>query len=248
MNKAVIKCTAVHKNFPMYHHFSGGIKNLLLHFPTAVKSIRKSSFTALKDISFKVFAGETIGFIGINGAGKSTILGLLAGVLKPSSGQVTVDGRIAPLLELGAGFHTELSGRENILLNGVLLGMLKREVEEKSDAIIEFSELEEFIDQPIRTYSSGMLARLGFSVAVHCDPDILLVDEVLAVGDQDFQKKCIEKMLIFKQEKKTIVFVSHNTDEILKVCDRAIWIDQGIVYRDGQPDEVINEYIKNDLR
>jgi lipopolysaccharide transport system ATP-binding protein len=232
----------------MYHHFSGGIKNLLLHFPTAFKSMRKSSFTALKDISFKVFAGETIGVIGINGAGKSTILGLLAGVLKPSSGQVIVDGRIAPLLELGAGFHPELSGRENILLNGILLGMLKREVEEKTDSIIEFSELEEFIDQPIRTYSSGMLARLGFSVAVHCDPDILLVDEVLAVGDQDFQKKCIEKMLIFKQEKKTIVFVSHNTDEILKVCDRAIWIDQGIVYRDGQPDEVINEYIKNDLR
>ena len=231
----------------MYHHFSDGLKNLLLHFPTAFKSMRKSSFTALKDISFEVFAGETIGVIGINGAGKSTILGLLAGVLKPSSGQVTVDGRIAPLLELGAGFHPELSGRENILLNGILLGMLKREVEEKSDAIIEFSELEEFIDQPIRTYSSGMLARLGFSVAVHCDPDILLVDEVLAVGDQDFQKKCIEKMLVFKQERKTIVFVSHNSDEILKVCDRAIWIDQGIVYRDGQPDEVINEYIKNYL-
>jgi len=247
MNNVIIKCTAVHKNFPMYHHFSGGIKNLLLHFPTAFKSMRKSSFTALKDISFEVFAGETIGVIGINGAGKSTILGLLAGVLKPSSGQVIVDGRIAPLLELGAGFHPELSGRENILLNGILLGMLKREVEEKTDSIIEFSELEEFIDQPIRTYSSGMLARLGFSVAVHCDPDILLVDEVLAVGDQDFQKKCIEKMLIFKQEKKTIVFVSHNTDEILKVCDRAIWIDQGIVYRDGQPDQVMNEYLKNAL-
>ena len=230
----------------MYHHFSGGLKNLLLDFPTAFKSMRKSSFTALKDISFEVFAGETIGVIGINGAGKSTILGLLAGVLKPSSGQVIIDGRIAPLLELGAGFHPELSGRENILLNGILLGMLKREVEEKSDAIIEFSELEEFIDQPIRTYSSGMLARLGFSVAVYCNPDILLVDEVLAVGDQDFQKKCIEKMLVFKQERKTIVFVSHNSDEILKVCDRAIWIDQGIVYRDGQPDQVINEYIKND--
>ena len=246
MNKPIIQCTDVRKDFPIYHHFTGGIKNFLFHFPTAIKEMRRSRFTALKNISFEVSAGETVGIIGKNGAGKSTILGLLAGVLKPSSGQVTVDGRIAPLLELGAGFHTELSGRENILLNGILLGMLKREVEEKSDAIIEFSELEEFIDQPIRTYSSGMLARLGFSVAVHCDPDILLVDEVLAVGDQDFQKKCIEKMLVFKQERKTIVFVSHNSDEILKVCDRAIWIDQGIVYRDGQPDQVINEYIKND--
>jgi lipopolysaccharide transport system ATP-binding protein len=245
MNKAVIKCTAVHKNFPMYHQFSGGIKNFLLHFPTAVKSIRKRSFTVLKDISFEVSVGETIGIIGKNGAGKSTILGLLAGVLKPSSGQVTVAGRIAPLLELGAGFHPELSGRENILLNGILLGMLKREVEEKRDAIIEFSELEEFIDQPIRTYSSGMLARLGFSVAVHCDPDILLIDEVLAVGDQDFQKKCIEKMRVFKQEQKTIVFVSHNVEEIRQVCDRVIWIDQGIVYREGRVDQVINEYIKH---
>ena len=247
MNDAIIKCTAVYKNFPMYHHFSGGLKNLLFHFPTAIKSMRKRHFTALENIDLEISSGETIGIIGNNGAGKSTILGLLAGVLKPTSGQINIEGRVAPLLELGAGFHLELSGRENILLNGILLGMLKREVEEKSDAIIEFSELEEFIDQPIRTYSSGMLARLGFSVAVHCDPDILLVDEVLAVGDQDFQKKCIEKMLVFKQEQKTIVFVSHNTDEILKVCDRAIWIDQGIVYRDGQPDEVINEYIKNDL-
>ena len=242
MNKAVIKCTAVHKNFPMYHHFSGGLKNLLLHFPTAFKSMRKSSFTALKDISFEVFAGETIGVIGINGAGKSTILGLLAGVLKPSSGQVTVDGRIAPLLELGAGFHTELSGRENILLNGILLGMLKREVEEKSDAIIEFSELEEFIDQPIRTYSSGMLARLGFSVAVHCDPDILLIDEVLAVGDLEFQKKCTEKMLDFKKNGKTIVFVSHNVEEIRRVCGRVIWIEEKKIRLIDESEKVLNEY------
>mgnify|MGYP001991611284 CR=1 FL=1 len=194
MNKPIIQCTDVRKDFPMYHHFTGGIKNFLFHFPTAIKQMRKSRFTALKNISFEVSTRETVGIIGKNGAGKSTILGLLAGVLKPSSGQVIVDGRIAPLLELGAGFHPELSGRENILLNGILLGMLKREVEEKIDSIIAFSELEEFIDQPIRTYSSGMLARLGFSVAVHSDPDILLVDEVLAVGDQDFQKKCIEKI------------------------------------------------------
>jgi len=245
MNKPIIQCTDVRKDFPIYHHFTGGIKNFLFHFPTAIKEMRRTRFTALKNISFEVSSGETVGIIGKNGAGKSTILGLLAGVLKPSSGQVTVAGRIAPLLELGAGFHPELSGRENILLNGILLGMLKREVEEKRDAIIEFSELEEFIDQPIRTYSSGMLARLGFSVAVHCDPDILLIDEVLAVGDQDFQKKCIEKMRVFKQEQKTIVFVSHNVEEIRQVCDRVIWIDQGIVYREGRVDQVINEYIKH---
>ena len=245
MNKAVIQCTDVRKDFPMYHHFTGGIKSFLFHFPTAIKEMRRSRFTALKNISFEVSAGETVGIIGKNGAGKSTILGLLAGVLKPSSGQVTVAGRIAPLLELGAGFHPELSGRENILLNGILLGMLKREVEEKIDSIIEFSELGKFIDQPIRTYSSGMLARLGFSVAVHCEPDILLLDEVLSVGDQGFQKKCIEKMMGFKRNGKTIVFVSHNSDEILKVCDRVIWIDKGIVYREGRVDQVINEYIEH---
>ena len=172
-------------------------------------------------------------------------MGLLAVVLKPSSGQVTVDGRIAPLLELGAGFHPELSGRENILLNGILLGMLKREVEEKIDSIIEFSELEKFIDQPIRTYSSGMLARLGFSVAVHCEPDILLLDEVLSVGDQDFQKKCIEKMLGFKRSGKTIVFVSHSEKQIEQTCDRLIWIDHGQIHSAGETETIISDYLNN---
>ena len=243
MNKAIIQCTDVRKDFPIYHHFTGGIKSFLFHFPTAIKEMRKSRFTALKNISFEVSAGETVGIIGKNGAGKSTILGLLAGVLKPSSGQVTVAGRIAPLLELGAGFHPELSGRENILLNGILLGMLKREVEEKIDSIIAFSELEEFIDQPIRTYSSGMLARLGFSVAVHSDPDILLVDEVLAVGDQDFQKKCIEKMIGFKENGKTIVFVSHNVEEIRRVCGRVIWIEDKKIRLIDESEKVLNEYV-----
>ncbi len=245
MNKAIIQCTDVRKDFPIYHHFTGGIKSFLFHFPTAIKEMRKSRFTALKNISFEVSSGETVGIIGKNGAGKSTILGLLAGVLKPSSGQVTVAGRIAPLLELGAGFHPELSGRENILLNGILLGMLKREVEEKIDSIIEFSELEKFIDQPIRTYSSGMLARLGFSVAVHCEPDILLLDEVLSVGDQDFQKKCIEKMLGFKRSGKTIVFVSHSEKQIEQICDRLIWIDHGQIHSDGETEPIISDYLNN---
>ena len=243
MNKPIIQCTDVRKDFPIYHHFTGGIKSFLFHFPTAIKEMRRSRFTALKNISFEVSSGETVGIIGKNGAGKSTILGLLAGVLKPTSGQVTVAGRIAPLLELGAGFHPELSGRENILLNGILLGMLKREVEEKRDAIIEFSELEEFIDQPIRTYSSGMLARLGFSVAVHCEPDILLLDEVLSVGDQDFQKKCIEKMLGFKRSGKTIIFVSHSAQQIEEICDRVIWIEKGKVELSGNVEEVLPNYL-----
>ena len=243
MNKPIIQCTDVRKDFPIYHHFTGGIKNFLFHFPTAIKEMRRTRFTALKNISFEVSSGETVGIIGKNGAGKSTILGLLAGVLKPTSGQVTVAGRIAPLLELGAGFHPELSGRENILLNGILLGMLKREVEEKRDAIIEFSELEEFIDQPIRTYSSGMLARLGFSVAVHCEPDILLLDEVLSVGDQDFQKKCIEKMLGFKRSGKTIIFVSHSAQQIEEICDRVIWIEKGKVELSGNVEEVLPNYL-----
>jgi len=243
MNNVVIKCTAIHKNFPMYHHFSGGIKNLLFHFPTAVEAMRKKTFTALENIDLEIISGESVGVIGKNGSGKSTILGLLARVLKPTSGQISIKGRVAPLLELGAGFHSELSGRENITLNGVLLGMLKEEVEEKTDSIIEFSELEEFIDQPIRTYSSGMLARLGFSVAVHSDPDILLVDEVLAVGDQDFQKKCIEKMLGFKGNGKTIVFVSHHVEEIRRVCDRVIWIENKKIRLNDVSEKVLVEYL-----
>ena len=153
-----------------------------------------------------------------------------------------MEGRIAPLLELGAGFHPELSGRENILLNGILLGMLKRDIEVKIDEIISFSELKNFIDQPIRTYSSGMLARLGFSVAVHSEPDILLVDEVLAVGDQDFQEKCIEKMIDFKKIGKTIVLVSHNMDELKIICDRAILIKGGQSFKEGKTEDVLPFY------
>lgn len=239
---SVIKCSNVSKNFIMYHHFTGGIKNFLFNIPSAIRSMRATRRTVLEDVSFKITRGETVGIIGKNGAGKSTILGLLAGVLLPSNGSVSVNGRVAPLLELGAGFHSLLSGRENIVLNGTLLGMLREEVDEKLEKIIEFSELEEFIDQPIRTYSSGMLARLGFSVAVNCDPDILLVDEVLAVGDDSFQKKCIKKMRWFKDKGKTIVFVSHDIREIKQVCDRVIWIENKTVRMNDKSDKVLSEY------
>lgn len=238
----VIKCSNVSKNFIMYHHFTGGIKNFIFNMPSAIRSMRATRRTVLEDISFEIAVGETVGIIGKNGAGKSTILGLLAGVLLPSNGKVSVNGRVAPLLELGAGFHSLLSGRENIVLNGTLLGMLRDEVNDKLEKIINFAELEEFIDQPIRTYSSGMLARLGFSVAVNCDPDILLVDEVLAVGDDSFQKKCIKKMRWFKDQGKTIVIVSHDIREIKQVCDRVIWIDNKMVRMNDKSDKVLSKY------
>jgi lipopolysaccharide transport system ATP-binding protein len=205
--------------------------------------MRKFKFEALHDISFNVNKGESIGIIGRNGAGKSTMLGLMAGVLKPTEGRVTVNGKVAPLLELGGGFHAELTGRENIILNGILLGMTKAEVKRKMDVIIEFSELGSFIEQPIRMYSSGMLARLGFSVIANLEPDILLIDEILAVGDKDFQKKCLEKMKEFKKLGVTMVLVSHNMGDVEMMCDRAIWIEDHYQKMDGHPSEVIQNYL-----
>jgi lipopolysaccharide transport system ATP-binding protein len=196
----------------------------------------------LKDICFEVYKGETLGIIGKNGVGKSTTLGLIAGVLKPSKGKVIVKGRISPLLELGGGFHQELTGKENIMLNGVLLGLTRNEVKRKLDEIVEFSELGDFIYQPIRTYSSGMNARLGFSVIAHLDPEILLIDEVLAVGDTEFQKKCIDKMTGFKKSGVTMVFVSHSKADVARICDRVIWIDKQSIRMTGSPEDVVLHY------
>ena len=220
-----IEFSHVYKKYYLYSYI--GFKELVLHPIKYAKEKKKRVLMAVKDASFTVEKGETFGFVGPNGSGKSTILGLIAGVIKPDRGTVMVNGRIAPLLELGAGFHPELTGRENIVLNSIILGMTKREAQGKIQQIIEFSELGEFIDQPIRTYSSGMLARLGFSVAVYIDPEILLVDEILAVGDNKFQKKCIDKMLSFKEMGVTIVFVSHDMDQVNKICDRVARIDKG---------------------
>jgi lipopolysaccharide transport system ATP-binding protein len=242
MKEPVVVFDNVSKNFPLYHHLTGGIKNFLFNLPEAVNSMRNNRFEALKDISFKVHKGETLGIIGRNGAGKSTLLGLMAGVLKPSAGGITVKGRVAPLLELGSGFHPELTGRENIMLNGVLLGLTRAEVLKKIKEIIAFSELEEFIDQPIRVYSSGMLARLGFSVVAHLDPDILLIDEILAVGDQEFQKKCIDTMMSFKKSGVTIVFVSHSMPDVNRICDRVMWIENRTVKMLGRPGETVEVY------
>lgn len=242
MSDPVIIFSNVSKSYPLYHHITAGIKNFLFHFPKAVSQMKNSRFQALKDISFEVYKGETFGIIGRNGAGKSTILGLIAGVLKPSKGNIIIKGRISPLLELGGGFHPELTGKENILLNGVLLGLTRAEVKKKMDAIIEFSELGDFIEQPIRVYSSGMLARLGFSVIAHLDPEILLIDEVLAVGDMNFQKKCLDKMMGFKKSGITMVLVSHSMTDVERICDRVVWIDNHSVKLIGEPNVVVGGY------
>lgn len=187
MSQPAITFDDVSKSYPLYHHITGGLKSFLFNLPRALKALKTTSKLALRDLSFQVHRGETFGIIGRNGAGKSTTLGLIAGVLKPSRGRVVVNQRVSPLLELGAGFHPELSARENIILNGVLLGLSRRQVADRLGQIIEFSELDEYLDQPIRTFSTGMLARLGFSVVAHLEPELLLIDEILAVGDMTFQ-------------------------------------------------------------
>jgi len=242
MRETVITFEKITKDYPFYHHITFGIKNFLFTLPSSLKAMKVSRFEALTDVSFEIYKGETFGIIGNNGAGKSTILGLIAGVLIANQGKITVKGRISPLLELGAGFHPELTGKENIILNGVLLGLTRRDVLKKIDEIIEFSEINDFIDQPIRTYSSGMLARLGFSVITHLEPEILLIDEVLAVGDIDFQKKCLEKMQCFKKSGVTIILVSHSMEDVKKICDRVLWVEKHTVKMLGEPDKVIASY------
>ena len=242
MKNLRVKFEDVTKTYPYYGYITSGFKNFILNLPKALKQTKKR-FVALENISFEVYKGDCFGIIGRNGAGKSTLLGLIAGVLKPDKGTIIVNGRISPLLELGAGFHPELTGRENIILNGVLLGMTKKEVLKKFDKIVEFSELEDFIDQPIRTFSSGMMMRLAFSVIAHLDPDILLIDEILAVGDVNFQKKCFKKIQEFKESKVTILFVSHDIDQVRNLCNRAMWIENHKIKFIGPADEVCDRYL-----
>jgi ABC-type polysaccharide/polyol phosphate transport system ATPase subunit len=203
---------------------------------------QRTEFTALRDISFQVPKGQTVGVIGRNGSGKSTLLTLLARIYKPTSGTIQIHGRVATLLELGAGFHYEFTGIENIYLNGVILGLPREQIEKRLPSIIEFAGLEEFIDTPVKHYSSGMITRLGFSVAVHVEPDVLLVDEVLAVGDHQFQEKCYAKIEEFKARGVTIFFVSHDMDAIRRVSDRVLWIDDHVVRADGVAGEVLRSY------
>jgi ABC-type polysaccharide/polyol phosphate transport system ATPase subunit len=203
------------------------------------------TFQALRGVSFQVPKGCTYGVIGRNGSGKSTLLKCVAGITRPTEGRVSVDGRISALIELGAGFHPEISGRENIFINGIMLGLTKKDIQRRFDEIVEFAEMQDFIDAPVKTYSSGMYMRLGFAVAVHVDPEVLLVDEVLAVGDQGFTHKCLDKFAEFRRRNKSILLVTHSLDLVEKFCDEAHWLDKGATKGEGDPKRVVAAYVIN---
>ena len=231
----------------LYRRYGGRqfatLKSALLSGDLVKKLRPEETFQALNDVSFDVPRGQTLGVIGRNGSGKSTALKLVAGITKPTSGTVKVQGRVSALIELGAGFHPEISGRENVFINGVMLGMSKREIQQRFDQIVEFAEMREFIDAPVKTYSSGMYMRLGFAVAIHVDPDVLLVDEVLAVGDEGFTHKCLDKFAEFKRRNKTILFVTHSLGMVERFCDEAVWLDAGRKRAQGDPTRVVGAYV-----
>ena len=199
----------------------------------------------LKDISFDIKKGEAVGLIGHNGCGKSTTLKLLTRIIYPNSGSIKINGRVSSLLELGAGFHADMTGRENVYINASILGLRKKEIDKRMDEIIRFAELEDFMDNPVRTYSSGMYMRLAFAVAVNVDADILLIDEILAVGDANFQVKCFNKLMEIKEKGTTIVIVSHSLSQIEQICDRCIWLHEGVIKADGTPENVHKEYLSH---
>lgn len=231
------------KSFPI-NGDKPGFKEYLLNL-TAYLNGKRNAFEALKGVSLEVRKGECLGVIGRNGAGKSTLLALLLGVMSPTRGRIEVHGKKVPLLSLGAGFHPDLTGRENIIINGVLLGHTEEEMLERMDAIIDFSELGDFIDKPARTYSSGMYMRLGFSVAIHADPGVMLIDEILAVGDESFRKKSGEALKRLIKGGMTTIYVSHSMGAVRDVCDRVIWLENGEIRAEGEPGKIILEYLKS---
>ncbi len=235
MAEVAVDIKDVSKRFRLATGKYNSIKERVIHRSRS----SHEDFWALNHVSFKVNEGETIGILGRNGSGKSTLLKCVCGVLQPTSGEVVVRGKLAGLLELGAGFQQDLTGRENVYLNGSLLGMAKKEVDKVFDAIVDFSELEEFIDGPVKFYSSGMYVRLGFAVAVNVDPDILVVDEVLAVGDERFQRKCIDRVKLFQKEGRTIMLVTHSPDQVRAICDRAVVLSHGNLMSDCLPGEAV---------
>lgn len=241
MSAVAVEVINVTKKFRLYHERNQSIKSAIMRGKTSVHE----DFLALDDVSFEVREGSTTGILGSNGSGKSTLLKCLTRIYTPDSGSINSYGRIAALLEVGSGFHPELSGRENIFLNGSILGMSKKEIQRKFDEIVDFSGVEQFIDQPVKNYSSGMYVRLGFSVAINVDPEILIVDEVLAVGDAEFQEKCRLKFEDFRTAGKTVILVTHSMHSVLEMCDQAVWLSHGKVQQIGQSSDVVEGYMNS---
>jgi len=235
-----IEVKNVKKTFNVYYDKTNTIKEKILFWNKSKKEVR----TVLNDINLEIKKGEVVALIGVNGSGKSTLLKLMTKIIYPNQGTVETYGKLTSLLELGAGFHPDFSGRENIYFNASIFGLTRKEIDKRIDQIIEFSELQGFIDNPVRTYSSGMYMRLAFSVAINVDAEILLIDEILSVGDQHFQEKCFQKIEDLKAEGKTIVFVTHGMESVKRFCTRAVWLHQGSIKLDGDVDTVIEKYIQ----
>ena len=239
MNAVAVSVESVSKRFRLYKERNQSLKSAIMRGRVSVHH----DFWALQNVSFDVPTGSTFGLIGSNGSGKSTLLKCLARIYRPTMGDITARGRVAALLEVGSGFHPELSGRENIYLNGSILGMTKKEVTRKLDEIIDFSGVEAFIDQPVKNYSSGMYVRLGFAITVFMEPEILLVDEILAVGDSNFQEKCRQRFAQFREAGKTVVLVTHAMDTVAEMCDQAAWLHHGHLQTVGPADTTIKAYL-----
>lgn len=239
MTEIAVHVDHVSKSFRMYYERNQTLKAAIMRRRTSVHE----DFWALKDVSFDVPKGSTFGLIGSNGSGKSTLLKCLANIYYPNKGTISHTGRVAAMLEVGSGFHSELSGRENIYLNGSILGMSKKQVEAKIDEIVDFAGVGQFIDQPVKNYSSGMYVRLGFAISINVDPDILVVDEVLSVGDAEFQERCFDRFVALKKAGKTVILVSHSTETVRNMCDQAAWINRGELMQVGDTDSTIKAYL-----
>jgi len=247
VSSSAVTVDEVSKRFRIYHERNQSLKAAIMRGRRSVYE----DFWALRDVGFEIPAAKTFGLVGDNGSGKSTLLKCIAGILSPDAGQISANGRMAALLEVGSGFHPELSGRDNVYLNGSILGMTRKEIDRKFDGIVDFSGVEQFIDQPVKNYSSGMYVRLGFAVAINVDPEILLVDEVLAVGDAAFQEKCAEKFTQFSKEGRTVVVVSHSMHSLRNMCDQVAWLDHGKLMETGDAKPVLERYLdstRHDIR
>ncbi len=244
---SAIRLTDVSKRFKLNTEQADSVLDTIISSFSRTRSAKHAErdLWAVQKTSFDIMPGECVGFVGRNGSGKSTMLKLISGIIRPTTGIIEITGRLSALLELGAGFHPDLTGRENISLNASILGLSNAEVAEIYDEIVEFSELGEFLDMPVKHYSSGMYMRLGFSVAVHVQPDVLLIDEILAVGDQSFQEKCIERLHQLRDEGRTVLFVSHNLETVRSLCSRILWVDKGNVVADGPADDLLQEYLES---